>query len=169
MKFSTTSTAIILSAAASVNGFNVEKPKVQLPNLKNAAAASFAALTIASNIGMADASILDTASASSSIFEQAPTSVVAEKVVREGVYGTYEVDLEQEYDDARSTFKPAKETKSKKGKYTALLAVLIVGSFIIPMAQYFWYVKDDDSSDRFFAEKNAPPTPPPAPKKKGWF
>jgi hypothetical protein len=52
------------------------------------------------------------------------------------------------------------------GKYTALLAILIVGSFIIPMAQYFWYVRDDDSSDRFFAQ-NVPE--PEEPKKKGWF
>ena len=50
------------------------------------------------------------------------------------------------------------------GKYTAILAILIVGSFIVPMAQYFWYVKDDDSSDRFFAEDVPEP-----PKKKGWF
>jgi len=54
------------------------------------------------------------------------------------------------------------------GKYTAILAVLVVGSFIIPMAQYFWYVKDDDSSDQFFAQKKAP-EPVPEPKKKGWF
>jgi len=52
------------------------------------------------------------------------------------------------------------------GKYTALLAVLVVGSFIIPMAQYFWYVKDDDSSDQFFAQ-NKDPEPEPV-KKKGW-
>jgi hypothetical protein len=52
------------------------------------------------------------------------------------------------------------------GKYTALLSILVVGSFIIPMAQYFWYVRDDDSTDRFFNEKQAPPEPP---KKKGWF
>lgn len=52
-----------------------------------------------------------------------------------------------------------------KGKYTALLAVLIMGSFIVPMAQYFWYVRDDDSSDKFFAEK----VPEPPAKKKGWF
>lgn len=50
------------------------------------------------------------------------------------------------------------------GKYTALLAVLVVGSFVIPMAQYFWYVRDDDSSDKFFAEDVPEP-----PQKKGWF
>ena len=54
------------------------------------------------------------------------------------------------------------------GKYTALIAVLVVGSFIIPMAQYFWYVRDDDSSDKFFS-KAAAPEPEPEPKKKGWF
>ena len=54
------------------------------------------------------------------------------------------------------------------GKYTALIAVLVVGSFIIPMAQYFWYVRDDDSSDQFFAKQIAP-EPEPEPKKKGWF
>ena len=54
------------------------------------------------------------------------------------------------------------------GKYTALLAILIVGSFVVPMAQYWWYVKDDDSTDRFFGQQKtmAPPEPP---KKKGWF
>lgn len=51
------------------------------------------------------------------------------------------------------------------GKYTALLAVLVVGSFVIPMAQYFWYVRDDDSSDKFFGKD----VPEPPPKKKGWF
>jgi len=49
-----------------------------------------------------------------------------------------------------------------------LIAVLVVGSFIIPMAQYFWYVRDDDSSDKFF-QKAAEPEPEPEPKKKGWF
>merc|ERR1719287_325949 len=98
------------------------------------------------------------------------SSLVAERVKREGVYGEYEVDLgDQVFDDARSTYKSAGETKSKKGKYTALIAVLVVGSFIIPMAQYFWYVRDDDSSDKFF-NKAAEPEPEPEPvKKKGWF
>ena len=78
------------------------------------------------------------------------------------------MDLVQQYDNADSTFKSKTETKSKKGKYTALLGVLVMGSFVIPMAQYFWYVKDDDSSDQFFAKKNAPPPPPPPPAKKGF-
>jgi hypothetical protein len=55
------------------------------------------------------------------------------------------------------------------GKYTAILAILVVGSFIVPMAQYFWYVRDDDSTDKFFGTKEIPKPPPPPPKKKGWF
>lgn len=100
------------------------------------------------------------------------TSMIAVKEIKEGLYFDYEVDVQpQAFDDARSTFKSASETKSNKGKYTALLAILIVGSFIIPMAQYFWYVRDDDSSDNFFGRQTQapPPPPPPAPKKKGWF
>ena len=46
------------------------------------------------------------------------SNVVAVKETRQGVYGSYDVELtEQTVDDARSTFKAAKETKSKKGKY----------------------------------------------------
>jgi hypothetical protein len=44
------------------------------------------------------------------------SQIVSEKVTREGLYGEYSVDvMPQQYDDARSTFKAAKETKSKKG------------------------------------------------------
>lgn len=51
-------------------------------------------------------------------FVGSSTTMVAEKVTREGFYGEYEVDVvPQQYDDARSTFKPAKETKSKKGEW----------------------------------------------------
>jgi len=130
-------------------------------DLKHAAATAFTAATLASNVflGAPAAEALDAPFSSSTI--------VAEKVVREGMYGDYEVDLVQEYDDASSKFKSAKETKSKKGKYTAILGILVVGSFIIPMAQYFWYVKDDDSSDKFFAAEDIPDPEPP--KKKGWF
>lgn len=78
--------------------------------MQKAAVGAFAAFTIASSAIMtpppADA------------LPAFPTQVLAEKVVREGVYGEYEIDLpEQKYDDARSTFKSAKETKTKKGTY----------------------------------------------------
>ena len=136
-------------------------------DVTNAAMASITALTIASNALFAP---MAQAAPLSDYHPLSSSSVVlSEKVIREGVYGEYEVDVTpQVVDDARSTFKAAKETKSKKGKYTALIAILVVGSFIIPMAQYFWYVKDDDSSDRFFAAQNVP-EPEPEPKKKGWF
>jgi hypothetical protein len=153
-------------------------------DLKKAAVGAFAALTIGSSVLSTPlpAVAVDTFSFSS-------TNIIAEKVVRQGMYQDYTVDIDQKYDDARSTFKDAKETKSKKGKfedfmlfksawslfcascircyftvgkYTAILAILVVGSFIIPMAQYFWYVRDDDSSEKFFE-------PEPEPKKKKWF
>lgn len=44
------------------------------------------------------------------------TQVVAETVVKQGLYQDYTVEVEQEYDNAKSTFKSAAETKSKKGK-----------------------------------------------------
>ena len=73
---------------------------------------AFAALTIAfSPITSlpADANIFPSAISSSS-------TMVAEKVTREGIYGEYTVDVQpQKYDDARSTYKSASETKSKKG------------------------------------------------------
>ena len=128
----TTATTLALLLCSSVDAFGVEHRKSSvsssrspssLPHsLKNAAAASFAALTIASNIGAADASTI--LSATDDFYmqqqQQFPSTLVSEKVTREGVYGTYEVDLVQEYDDARSTFKPAKETKSKKGTSACL-------------------------------------------------
>lgn len=48
--------------------------------------------------------------------------------------------------------------------YSNIALAIVVGSFVIPMAQYFWYVRDDDSSDKFFAEDVPEP-----PQKKGWF
>ena len=121
-------------------------------DLKKAAGTAFAAFTIGSSILSSPmANAFDAATPQPFTFSS--TNIVAEKVVRQGLYNDYEVDIVQERDDARSTFKGAAETKSKKGKYTAILAILIVGSFIVPMAQYFWYVKDDDSSDRFFGTK----------------
>lgn len=118
--------------------------------MKKAAGTAFAAFTIGSSV-LTHSPIANAVEAQPFTFSS--TNIVAEKVVRQGLYTDYEVDLVQERDDARSTFKGAAETKSKKGKYTAILAILIVGSFIVPMAQYFWYVKDDDSSEQFFGSK----------------
>ena len=47
------------------------------------------------------------------------SSLVAERVTREGLYREYDVDVgDQVFDDARSTYKIAKETKTKKGTCT---------------------------------------------------
>ena len=53
--------------------------------------------------------------------------MVAETVIREGVYGEYSVDVQpQKYDDARSTYKSATETKSKKGKFKYFTFILVL-------------------------------------------
>ena len=83
------------------------KPKF---DFQKAAMGAFAAMTIASNVMTAPANALDTFGPFSS------SMILSEKVVREGLYREYEVDLVQETDDARSTFKAKEETKSKKGK-----------------------------------------------------
>tara|TARA_B110000305_G_C19369738_1_gene603829 strand:+ start:568 stop:1101 length:534 start_codon:yes stop_codon:yes gene_type:complete len=110
---------------------------------------------------------------------------------RQGVYREYSVDVSapQTVDNADSYFKDKATTKSNKGKYTALLAVLVMGSFVIPMGQYFWYVKEDDSFDQYvdsklkkapasqvqkkkgftFGKKAEPLPPPPPPKKKNFW
>uniref|UniRef100_A0A7S2S4W1 Uncharacterized protein n=1 Tax=Eucampia antarctica TaxID=49252 RepID=A0A7S2S4W1_9STRA len=158
--------AAILSGSASAfslqpNGKAASnKPSFEL---KNALMTAFTAATIATSAF----SPLDVQAVDLSGLNFGSSNVVAVKTVREGMYETYEVDIEQKYDNAKSTFKPAKETKSKKGKYTAILSILVVGSFIIPMAQYLWYVKDDSSSDKFFGKEEIPEPEPP--KKKGWF
>ena len=41
------------------------------------------------------------------------TNVVAEKVTRQGLYNDYEVEINQETDDARSTFKSASKSRSE--------------------------------------------------------
>lgn len=83
--------------------------------MKKAAAGIFTAATLASNVASlpADAFEMNAGFGSSQI--------VTVKTVREGLYKDYEVDLVQEVDDASSTFKTAKETKSKKGKHFARL------------------------------------------------
>lgn len=77
------------------------------------------------------------------------------KEVRQGMFKEYSVDtaktdgfasnsyLDYSYDDARGTFKTKEETTASKGKYVGVVTILAVGGFVVPMAQYFWYVKDD--------------------------
>ena len=83
--------------------------------MKKVAAGAFAAFTIAS-------SAFHIPAAEAADYQMAPTftstTILAETETRQGLYRDYEVDVEgQKYDDARSTFKDAKETKSKKGSY----------------------------------------------------
>jgi hypothetical protein len=95
-----------------MSGTETPKPASKpVIDLKKAAVGAFAALTIGSSVLSTPlpAVAVDTFSFSS-------TNIIAEKVVRQGMYQEYEVDIDQKYDDARSTFKDAKETKSKKGK-----------------------------------------------------
>jgi hydroxyethylthiazole kinase-like sugar kinase family protein len=79
--------------------------------LQKAATGAFAALTIASSV------FLSPPPAAEAVLPALSSSqMIAERVVREGVYGEFEYNLpDQVYDDARSTFKSAKETKTKKG------------------------------------------------------
>ena len=107
-------------------------------DLKKAAMGAFTAASLASGIATTPASAIDAKMFPNAQYDQlvvvgvAPTTSkytsmsittgsstnwLAAKVVKEGMYREYEVDLpdEQQYDDAKSTFKSAKETKSKKG------------------------------------------------------
>jgi hypothetical protein len=96
-----------------------------IQDAKKAAIGTFAAFTLASAVFFtppADAALPPAAFFSSS-------TTVSEKVLREGVYFDYEVDVQpQKYDDARSTFKPASETKSNKGTFVCRLFSWLVQS-----------------------------------------
>jgi hypothetical protein len=87
--------------------------------LKKAAASTFAAIAIGSSILgnplVADA--LDVQPLFSS------TNVVAEKVVRQGLYSEYEVEINQETDDARSTFKSASKFEKIHGDRKCRFAI----------------------------------------------
>lgn len=80
---------------------------------------AFAAAAVASNAMLTPADALDLPNFGS-------TTIVSEKVVREGLYRDYEVDITQDVDDARSTFKSAKETKTKKGRFCETDTVCVV-------------------------------------------
>ena len=71
---------------------------------------------------------------------------ISKKVTVEGMYKDYEVDIEEydaKQDNAASRFKTAEQTEEGKNKYWAIFAVLVFGSFVIPMAQYYWCVAEE--------------------------
>ena len=97
------------------------KPVKPVLKLNKAAAGAFAAFTIASSAFVMGPQPADAFSPTFS-----SSTMVAEKVIREGVYRDYEVEVApQQYDDARSTFKAASETKSKKGECCILALELL--------------------------------------------
>lgn len=75
-----------------------------------------------------------------------PTLMVAKSEVRQGLYKEYTVDVvdDSALDEFKRGYKTADETEESKSKYWTILAVLVFGSFAIPMAQYYWYVAEED-------------------------
>lgn len=68
---------------------------------------------------------------------------VAVAETRQGLYKEYTVEIKENdpnLDKNVKTYKSAAETEENKTKYWAILGVLLAGSFIIPMVQYYWYV-----------------------------
>ena len=119
------SLALLFNGVSALVPSNVPKTKRPAFDASRAATNTMAAASIASALvigPMADAvdMAMDTPSFGSS-------SLVAERVTREGLYREYDVDVgDQTFDDARSTYKDAKETKSKKGKLWLKLELLII-------------------------------------------
>jgi hypothetical protein len=95
-------------------------------DVKRVAFNGLAAASLASALvvgPMADAIDMFTETPPPSFFGS--SSLIAERVTREGLYKEYDVDLgDQVYDDARSTYKSAKETKTKKGMKDNILCVV---------------------------------------------
>lgn len=71
---------------------------------------------------------------------------IAALETKQGMYKEYTVEKvdDSQLDKNIKAYKTAEETEESKTKYWAILGVLIAGSFIIPMAQYYWYVADED-------------------------
>uniref|UniRef100_A0A7S2B691 Uncharacterized protein n=1 Tax=Octactis speculum TaxID=3111310 RepID=A0A7S2B691_9STRA len=142
---------VIFSLLVSVNAF-APQPRVFQPLSRplSAARSTPVAKLDSRAAGLAAASLLAASVATTAVepvsahaMYDAPMTV-AVKETREGVYGTYEVEIKpQDVDDAAGTFKSKDDTVKGKKKYIAVLGVLLFGSFVIPMLQYFWYVRED--------------------------
>jgi uncharacterized membrane protein YgcG len=46
-------------------------------------------------------------------------------------------------EENNSKFKSAKATEQKRSKYIAIIVVLLIIAFVVPMVQFFYYVKDE--------------------------
>lgn len=46
-------------------------------------------------------------------------------------------------ENSASNFKSAKVTEQQRSKYVAIIAILLVVAFVVPMVQFFYYVKDE--------------------------
>jgi len=42
-----------------------------------------------------------------------------------------------------SNFKSAKKTEESRSKYIAIISILLIIAFVVPMVQFFYYVKDE--------------------------
>nr|UXY88334.1 CMESO_411 [Cryptomonas curvata] len=45
--------------------------------------------------------------------------------------------------NSSSNFKSAKKTEESRSKYIAIIAILLIIAFVVPMVQFFYYVKDE--------------------------
>ena len=121
------SAALLLNGASAYAPSKVPQAKRPAFDPKRAAVNGMAAASLASALvvgPMADAIDLtvDAPSFGSS-------NLVAERVTREGLYKEYDVDVgDQVFDDARSTYKSAKETKGKKGETPMCYASVCAGN-----------------------------------------
>lgn len=71
---------------------------------------------------------------------------IAASETKQGMYKEYTVETRDDkyLDEIKRGYKTAQETDDSKDKYWVILAVLVAGSFIIPMVQYYWYVAEED-------------------------
>lgn len=128
--------SLLISLAVLCGGSSALAPSSKVPlqaatkpafDVKRVAFNGLAAASLASALvvgPMADAIDMFTETPPPAFFGS--SSLIAERVTREGLYKEYDIDLgDQVYDDARSTYKSAKETKTKKGTkiYYASLVV----------------------------------------------
>lgn len=71
---------------------------------------------------------------------------MAKVETKQGMFREYTVETTDDsyLDVVKKGYKTADETEDSKGKYWAILGVLLFGSFSIPMAQYYWYIAEED-------------------------